>query len=248
MTDLKVNIAGFIFLIHARYPDLPERCRDYVTDAKGADLEIAISDEEIAYEREKARREAELEAIPCEEYTPGQLEETAVYRKIAVYLSYQDACVFHGALIGLHGQGYLFTAKSGTGKTTHIRNWVQEFPETIIVNGDKPVLRMRNGRLMAYGTPWAGKEGYQENMAVELKAVILLKRGMDNRIRKLDFASAFPVLVSQTYRPEDGFGLKRVVELAGKMAKCTEFYELECTMDPVSARVAYAGIRDCDVR
>ncbi|MDO4515222.1 MAG: hypothetical protein Q4B72_14470, partial [Lachnospiraceae bacterium] len=187
---------------------------------------------------------AVLEGIPIVDYSEGYLETIAVYRKIADYVSHKHAAVFHGALIELHGEGYLFTAKSGTGKTTHIRNWMKQYPEVQIVNGDKPILKVDGQKIRAYGTPWCGKEGYQSNQSVPLKAVIILERSVENHIQKMEPRQVLAELLGQTYRPADGLGMYRAMELVGDLCERVALYRLGCNMEQESAVVAYEGMQE----
>ena len=70
--------------------------------------------------------------------------------------------VFHGVSFLWNGSGYIFTAPSGTGKTTQIRNWQQEYgDEVALLNGDKPILEFQSsGEILIHPSPWKGKEGY----------------------------------------------------------------------------------------
>ena len=81
---------------------------------------MTTSQEDIDFEREKSASEDEVEGIPTRHFSDSYLEELAVYRKIAEKMIDYDTILFHGSVIAVDGIGYLFTAKSGTGKSTHI--------------------------------------------------------------------------------------------------------------------------------
>ena len=85
------------------------------------------------------------------------ISERTIYRKIADALVDDGVILYHGSVIAVDGQGYLFTAKSGTGKSTHTALWRELFGErAVMVNDDKPLLRVKDDQVTVYGTPWNG--------------------------------------------------------------------------------------------
>ena len=94
-----------------------------------------------------------------------------------------DTILFHGSVIAVDGIGYLFTAKSGTGKSTHTRLWREYFGDrAAMVNDDKPLLKITDSSVIAYGTPYNGKHRLGTNISVPLKAICILTRAADNHI------------------------------------------------------------------
>ncbi len=82
-----------------------------------------------------------------------------------------DTVLFHGSALAIDGDGYLFTAKSGTGKSTHTRLWRERFGDRVVmINDDKPLLHIDAGSVIAYGTPWNGKHRLGTNASVPLRA------------------------------------------------------------------------------
>ena len=97
----------------------------------------------------------------------------------------------HGAVVAWKNQGYLFTAPSGTGKSTHLALWKKYLGDQAeVINGDKPILKVTEDEVWVYGTPWAGKEQWQVNKKVALKGICFLERGEKNSIQKIDSFSA----------------------------------------------------------
>lgn len=167
-----------------------------------------------------------------------------VYRRICAYALAHDAFLMHCAVIEYEGRGYAFSAPSGTGKTTHIRLWKQVFgaDRVIVVNGDKPILRLIDGVFYAYGTPWCGKEGYNTNTRVPLAALCFVTRGAENRIRPMTAEEAIPHLFSQIM-VVDSSDLARQMELADALLCSVPCYLLACNVSPAAAEVAYRGMR-----
>lgn len=242
MFDGTYKIADVLVRINSLYSEVHKICECYETSGE-VELIVSISQSDIEFERNKSFEEDRLEGKTIVNYSDPYLETLSVYRKFADYLSCHNACVFHGALVELNGEGYLFTAKSGTGKTTHVRNWLKMYPDAIIVNGDKPVLRLDDeGVIYGYGTPWSGKEGYHSNRKVPLKAIVILERDVNNSIKPIPLNEALSVLLNQCYRPLDPMGVKRALDMCVNISKGVRLYRLKCNMDVESAKVAYEGI------
>ena len=74
-----------------------------------------------------------------------------------------DGVSVHASCVSQDGRSFLFLGKSGTGKSTHARQWLETFPDCHLLNDDNPVLRIEGGRVMAYGTPWSGKTPCYKN-------------------------------------------------------------------------------------
>lgn len=105
----------------------------------------------------------------------------------------------HASAIALDGRAYLFSAYSGTGKSTHTEKWRRLFGARYI-NDDKPALRLVNGVWMAYGTPWSGKHDLSSPEGFPVGGIAFLERGDHNAIRRLTPAEALPLIMSQTMK------------------------------------------------
>ena len=153
--------------------------------------------------------------------------------------------MFHGSCIAVDGEGYLFNAPSGTGKSTHTRLWREAFGErAVMVNDDKPLIAVRENEIRIYGTPWNGKHHLGENISVPLKAICVLKRGEENNLTKIDKALAYPTLLGQAYRPRDAEKLGKLLSLLDKLGDKVSLFELYCNMSPEAAEVAYCGMKN----
>lgn len=231
ITD-RYEFAGKTVEVNSLHEAVHRYCAAYRTDAP-ADFSVTISQEDIEYER--AREE-----------TPGHadayLEELAVYRKVSEKMPYYDTILFHGSVIAVDGAAYVFTAKSGTGKSTHTALWRRLFGDrAVMVNDDKPLLHVGDV-VTAYGTPYDGKHKLSNKIAVPIKAVCILERAEENSIVKITRSEAYPMLVQQAYRPMDIAAMQKTLSLIDKMADNVELYRLGCNMDPDAARVAYEGM------
>ena len=223
---MTIRIADLPIGIDNRYSYLADLCRDYLTEEEPL-FTVRATDEEI-------REEARISGVR----DPAYLESTVVYRAIARKLPFYDALVFHGAVLSMDGGAYAFTAKSGTGKTTHLRLWLSEFDDVHILNGDKPILRYIDGTLYAAGTPWRGKENYGRCEMLPLRAIAFLSRGKENTMAPTMPQDALFSFFGQIFMPEDETAAEQTLTLTERILSDTALFCLSCNMDPQAAHVA----------
>ena len=228
------RIADVVISVSSIHENVHRLCRDYAWTDGEPEIEVVIHQEDIEYERERADR-------PC---TDSYLETLAVYRRIAEKMPAFDTFLFHGSCVAVDGAGYLFTAKSGTGKSTHTRLWRELLGEkAVMINDDKPLIRMTENGAAIYGTPWDGKHRLSTNTCVPLKAVCVLERAEENRIRRISVSEAYPVLLQQTYRPSDGLAMAKTLDLTDRLAASVSLWRLGCNMDLSAAELAYEAMK-----
>ncbi len=231
------------FLTMFRYVHM--MCYYYNCDEeREPDYSIEITMDDIELERVKMTEENRLEGLPEPEVLDNHLEMTAVYRKLADAFIDEGIILFHGSVVAVDGQAYLFTAKSGTGKSTHTTLWREMFGErAVMVNDDKPLLEIRDGGVTVHGSPWNGKHNRGNNISVPLKALCILERGEKNEIEKVESKDVLPMILQQTNRMSDPQKFLKTLDLVEKMLKLIPVYRLKCNMDPEAAKVAYEGMQ-----
>ena len=142
MKEFAVEIAGKAVGIKALHSKTWEQCHGYLVERE-PDFGVSVSPEDVARMRESAAREDALEGKGPQSYSDAYLESLAVYWKICEKMVEYDTILMHGSVVAVDGVAYLFTAKSGTGKSTHTRFWRELFGErAIMVNDDKPLLKL----------------------------------------------------------------------------------------------------------
>lgn len=240
--SFRIALAGQVIGVSALYEQTRTFCKNYLTDAP-ASFEVAVTPADIAYERQRSARADELEGAAVREHADPYLETLAVYRKLAQLLVQDDILLMHGAVVAVDGQAYLFTAKSGTGKTTHTRLWMRQFGDrAVMVNGDKPLLHITSEGVTVYGTPWDGKEHLSTNTSCPLKALCILTRSETNHIERISKKEALPMLCQQSYRPCSPIGTQKMLALVNRLGSSVPLYRLGCNMEPEAALVAYHGM------
>ena len=242
--EFTVCLAGINVAVTSIFDEVYDFCRDYLTDA-APDMTLTVTPDDINYEKIVNIREAQIEGIPVVEYSDSYLETLAVYRKIVTKMLDFDTFLMHGAVVAVGDKAWLFTAPSGTGKTTHINLWLNNIPGSYVVNGDKPLIHIGDD-CTVFGTPWAGKEGMNQNIGVKLCGIVILNRGVENRIEKVPMTQILPVLIQQSYRPKEKTELEKTLSLLSRLGKKIPMYQLYCNMDPEAAFVAYNVLSGAD--
>lgn len=236
------QIAGCNIKLRSLHREVHILCREFHS-TQAPDFSVETAQKDIDFERERSVAEDIAAGLPIRSYTDGYLETLAVYRKIADKMPEYDTLLFHGSCVAVDGVGYLFTAKSGTGKSTHTRLWREVFGErAVMVNDDKPLIRITDTGATVFGTPWNGKHGLGENISVPLRAVCVLERAAENYIEKTDKKSVYPMLLQQTHRPRDGAKMAKMLTLVDRLAANVGLYRLGCNMEIEAAKVAYEGM------
>ena len=239
MAEFSIRIAGHTARVCSLFASTRDYCGKYLTEAM-PECEITVTREDLVFEQEALRQEALEEGIRIRTFTDPFLERTAIQRKLAEFLFDRDILMTHGSTVAVDGKAYLFTAKCGTGKSTHTRLWRQVFDQrAVMVNDDKPFLKLTEGGVFACGSPWSGKHGLDTNVTLPLQGICILTRGKENHIERLLLEEALPLLMHQSYCPLNQSKHARFEELVRRLAKNTSLWHMECNMDPSAAEVSH---------
>ena len=202
-----------------------------IAQESGIDETISITEFDI---RSEAKRNEETDRAH-----DGVIETLAIYRKLCERLIHRNVLLIHASAIAKDGKAYLFVAPSGTGKSTHTRLWRETFGDRVfMINDDKPLLRFCDDGIWVYGTPWNGKHHLDTNTSVPVGGICFLGRGMENKIWKVSASDGLATLLSAVYRPDDGDGMRKTVELTVALSKAIPHWKMECNISPEAAQMA----------
>lgn len=228
--QITLKIADLYINVEYSSDKIARLCRDYIADKSPADINVVYDHDACAAEAEQTG------------HGMAAAEFSNIYRQIAEKLPYYRRAVTHGAVVEYRGKGYMFIAKSGTGKTTHINLWREYFDGVRVINGDKPVLASVNNMVLAYGTPWSGKEWLQENRCAPLGGICLIKRAKQNSIRRLNSDEALKAIFRQIYMPENTESLNLTMKLVNDIIEFVPFYELCCDISREAAECSFNAL------
>ncbi len=242
MAQFRIEIAGKVFDVRSLFDSTRDYCRKYLTE-KEPDCSLEIAPADLDFEQQDAYEEALREGFRPRKFTDPFLDRAAIQRKAAEFLFDHNTLLFHGSALAVDGQGYLFTAKSGTGKSTHTRYWREVFgSRAVMVNDDKPFLRIMENEVLLCGAPWSGKHGLDENISVPLKGICILQRGSENAICPIPAAEALPRLLHETIAPLAPGKEERFQELVTLLAETVPLWRMDCTKDPQAAKIAWEAM------
>ena len=152
-------------------------------------------------------------------------------------LLHRGGLILHASYIICNGRAILFTAPSGTGKSTQAELWA-EAKNAEIINGDRAVLREKDGGMWSYSLPFAGSSGICVNKSAPLRAVVVLTQAAENSVCELAPAEAIKHLYSQCalnrWNREE---VEAVLEALTKMARKIRVVKLDCLPDQSAVEI-----------
>ncbi len=195
---------------------------DYLCSEDKPDFIITVTQEMIDYEKEIA-----VEKVPERYY-----ELTAILRVIChTIVKKYNGFFLHCSCLEYNGEAVVFTAKSGTGKSTHARLWREYLGEKVtMINDDKPIVRFIDGRFYIYGTPWNGKHSLSNNIKAPIKAIYYLHQSKENKVELSDGISAVGKLLSQTVLPDDKETMNSLLNMLSDLITAVPVYDLYCNI------------------
>jgi len=240
MTVFTIKLAGIPFEVNAAYDTTRSFCKEYLTDETPL-FSITITQNHIEKMRKNDISTAITEGITPVAHSDSYYETYALADVALEKLIDYNVIMFHGAVMAIDGKAYLFTAKSGTGKTTHCRLWLKNIPNCHILNGDKPLLLFKGNEVFVCGSPGQGKENYGINEILPLAAVCILERADNNHIEEVALKNCFDSLINQTHIPDGNGNFAKAVGMV-KQLSSVELYRLGCNMDDDAALVSYKAM------
>lgn len=221
------EIAGLKVEMEPKFGRLTRQCQSYITSGTPA---MTLKPDPRDEERVQASSAEEREYI-CHSaaFCRGIIEHGRFF--------------LHASGVVYQGEAYLFSGPSGTGKSTHTAMWRELFPESYILNDDKPVIWPERGCITAWGTPFSGKTDLHVNQGVPLRGICFLKQGRENRIRSVTEGEALALMLNNTWRPRDSHTMELLLNMAEQVVTEIPICELCCTVDPEAAKLSYTAMK-----
>lgn len=224
IADIKVKI-NFVF------EETKKVFKDYQIDDK--------SEYDIIIEADREQLEKEMETVPG--------LPRSIYERIIILRNFSDIILkkyngmfFHCSAIAVDDGAYLFTAPSGTGKSTHTYLWRKLIKDkAIMVNDDKPMIRCIGDEIYVYGTPWNGKHKISNNIRVPVKGICLIHQSKTNYIEEVDLMKVLPRLLEQTVIPKTEADFEKLLEVFEKIFKKVKIGSMGCNISIEAAKMSY---------
>ncbi len=240
MVKFYMRLADVAIAVSANYEETKFFCRDFCIDEpEKIDIEVEVTMAEVE------KYYAILEKHGIETFGIKYMERITLQQLLNEKLSYYHVITFHCSAISVDGEAYLFTAPSGTGKSTHAKLWRELLGErAVMINDDKPMLRLNaDGSVTVFGTPWNGKHSLGANISAPLKTVCMISQAKENRIEPLQSKESFRTLFIQTFLKArldemDAMSMKMIMEVMGGIAS-KPMWHLECNISQEAAKLSY---------
>ncbi len=155
---------------------------------------------------------------------------------------FHNGTIIHSSSLAFENKGLLFSAPSGTGKSTHTGLWKQYVPGTIIVNDDMPVVRLENEKPFLYGAPWSGKNSIHQNMRVPLSAIVFLERSAECSLTPMDPMEAVWKLLEAIRKPVIPELAEKNLDIIAKIIESLPVYRLCCDISAEAVKVAMKAL------
>lgn len=233
-----LDISEMIFSVSCIYSSTKRYCEKFVTDQQGQIL-IRVSQQDIDNERQLAMAEDSGVDPGLRRCSDAYLEVIALLRKIADAITCHNRALMHGSAICVDGKAYVFTALSGTGKSTHTRLLRQLLGERcVMINDDKPFLYDKDGQFYVCGTPWMGKHRLGEKIIKPLAGIFFLRRSENNELSTMSAEAALPLMLSQIHRPVQAEHMLYTLDFLDRLLASVPLYDFGCNMDISAAELS----------
>ena len=153
----------------------------------------------------------------------------------------KNSILLHSSLINYHDKGIIFSAPSGTGKSTQADMWKKHY-DAKILNGDRSIINCTTFK--AYGSPYAGSSQIYLNEFVQVSLIIILRQSKINTIRKLDNKEAFLSVISEVFLSKDRALMDQQLKLVESVVKNIPIYLLNCRPDKESVDLVYELLKE----
>lgn len=231
------RIAGMNIAVEPRYEYTKKHLADYAVDDTDYELLINITDEMIDYEQELNVK------IHGEKLGDAGCESIAVLRVLCDYIIRRGGFFLHCSCLKYRGKAIIFTAPSGTGKSTHAALWKQHFGDSVeIINDDKPLVREDADGFTIYGTPWRGKHGRGTNTSAPIGAVFFLAQAPENSVEPVDSITALSLLMQQTVIPRGREDTAALVDMLGRLIESVPMHRLYCNISDEAVTTALSAL------
>lgn len=226
MVRFTIGIADVNILINALYMETRQFFSDFITHGEAMETVNVDYNEIIKYK------------IKCPNFSDIMCEKAVLKYKIDKLLVNYNVFPIHASSLAYKKCAYLFLALSGVGKSTHSRKWCEAFPEeTIMINDDRPYLKLENDTVFAYSHPQAGKHGIYNNVSFPVRVIAKIVRDKDNYVKEVKKTDFFPFMVQQSFTMNDPITTRSVIMLIRRVMDLVSFFEIHCNMDNDAAYV-----------
>lgn len=231
------DIAGLKAELNFEFSFSKELAEKYLSDEQSATPDISITVEEKDYAR--------FASLPGfaenKQYCEHALASALFHKQILNF----DAMMLHSSAVVVDNKAYLFSAKSGTGKSTHTQLWLELLGDkAYIINDDKPIVRLLEDGIYVYGSPFSGKNFINANKRARVGAICFLERSENNWIKEISVSETLPLLLEQTQIKMEPELTVALLVLLDKILSKVKVYKMGCNMDVSAAKMSFETMKE----
>lgn len=228
--EVKIDVyktdSGYIFVLQSHFDDNNSSFLELSNDYKEAKL--------VLNGNEKERFSA---------------LNTALILCFTLASSQMQTLLVHASAIINDGKCYIFLGRSGTGKSTHSKLWLEHITGSQLLNDDHPIIRVNaRGEAIAYGSPWSGKTHCYRNLSAPLGGIVRIKRASKNKISTLNpilaYASLMTSCSGMSWDEKQADGKNSALQAVLRTVKV---YTLECLPDQEAANVCASKVKKAPI-
>lgn len=226
------SICNLIVQCDFQYDIMTRRAEKYRITAKdGIQPDIMIPND-IQAVHNLAQENPHLSLPECEVIVTTRF----FYRNLLKH----NGFMLHSSAVVMDNKAYLFSAPSGTGKSTHTEQWLKLFGErAMILNDDKPAICVTPDKIVACGTPWSGKSDLNLNLSVPLQGICILSRSETNDIKPMEQSRAIYSIINQTLRPTSAEAYDKLLSLVDQVIQNIPVWQMGCNISTDAAQTAF---------
>lgn len=232
---MKYKIADLIVEFNAKFDVTNKRAQKYICkENKKSNFSIIVSDETI-------QKEKEFDNLLTDEFAEYLIMGAIFYRSLLKY----NGCLLHASAVVIDEEAYLFSAPSGTGKSTHTSLWLKYLSKKkpYILNDDKPAIRIMEDGIYAYGTPFSGKHDISKNARAKIKGICFIEQATKNTIQKLEPKEAISLFYEQTVKKLTKEQMLKLLDTMDNILKEIPIYKLGCNISEEAVKLSYNTMR-----
>ena len=228
----RFSICGLAVQCDFRHRTMLSRSEKYLSECGAPDIVIPYPEQRI---QSLCRSQPHI--------TPDSAENMLTAEMFYTALLEHGGFMLHSSAVAVDGKAYLFSAPSGTGKSTHTALWKEVFSErSFIINDDKPALMLADSGITVYGTPWSGKSDLNVNTGVPLQGICVLERAAENYIHRLSDGDAAFGILNQTLRPKEEHGMSLLLDYIDRLITAVPVWRLGCNISHDAVMTAYRAM------
>lgn len=188
----------------------------------------------------------------AESYIFPQLDELYATSKLSwlIMVAFGQACLIkdtilvHASVVENSQQAFAFLGKSGTGKSTHSRLWIESFADFKLLNDDNPAIRVMDEKAYIYGTPWSGKTPCYRAVRIPLAGIVRLSQAAKNVFSEINHVKALTALLPSGSAIRWNMTLfNAMISTLEHLVQLCEIAELHCLPNQDAAKLCYNSLK-----